>query len=564
MSYPCNKITLIKKLYTLLLSVALIWFMWSITGVHFETNDDRYINSILSGVLSGKPDPIVFHINYFVSAPLAFLYHITVKIPWYGLFLTSVYLGGYFILFDCLLKKMNNLIEIIGISLVGITVCLSFWYIIAQIQFTSTTIFLASIGYFCLFFEDDAHKGLLKFSVIETLACLIRKDAMLLVQPIGLGAYFGFLLLQKNKDIKAKVKQVLYPCCVVIFALTVELLGRVCGGYFNTDLQSYKEMNDERVFIADYHCAPDYEEIADILNKHNITQNQYEAYFRYGDIDYSMSTECLTEIAQYIQNVTQRNVYDIVIGLKKVLFEYKPWNYDKLSWILFIGVIILSAVTKDITVLSGAIGLECGKFFVWGFLYYRGRVLNRVSIPLFFCETIILFSFCLLLYMRTKMGVKLRCFVYTASISFILLIGLKCIYPQGKDLANSYQSRTLYMNALNEVVNYCEDHEEYNYILDAWSFGFFCGSAYETKLYKPSNYIFNGWFGNLPSIRHRITDFVSSVEGIHYIILDENNSSESVEVNYLRNLTNSEPVVQEKIHTSIGIDYAVLYFPDGN
>ena len=69
---------------SLSVSAALLAIVWCRTCIYFETNDDRYIASILSGAVTGSPDAHVIYMNYLLSLPLSLLYRFTVEVPWYG------------------------------------------------------------------------------------------------------------------------------------------------------------------------------------------------------------------------------------------------------------------------------------------------------------------------------------------------------------------------------------------------------------------------------------------------------------------------------------------------
>ena len=70
-----RQISLIRNLITVGTILLFASFLWiKDMGVYFETNDDRIIAEILSGVHSLTQDPHTIHENYLLMLPLSLLY----------------------------------------------------------------------------------------------------------------------------------------------------------------------------------------------------------------------------------------------------------------------------------------------------------------------------------------------------------------------------------------------------------------------------------------------------------------------------------------------------------
>ncbi len=162
-----------------------ILIVWKVAGIYFETNDDKYFAEILSGALTGAPDPHTIYMNFFLSWPLSLLYRITVRIPWYGIMLIMCHFAVYTSLLQSIgirMKTVKGYVISVGLML---CFCLINAYVTLNIQWTSTAALLAVAGYVCLLLREDSKKGLMMFFFFELAAFLLRDQAMLMIQPLG-------------------------------------------------------------------------------------------------------------------------------------------------------------------------------------------------------------------------------------------------------------------------------------------------------------------------------------------------------------------------------------------
>lgn len=168
----------------LFLTLGILSVLYIKCGVYFETNDDRAINEILSGALTGKPDGHAIFVNYLLGGVLAFLYSVAENIPWYGGFLMFCHLAVYWSFFGLVFIRCRNFFQHLIAICCGIFLILSNMYIFGEIQYTSTAALLAAGGYLWLLLGKGKSKHVL-FWLFELLSLLLRSQAMLMVQPIG-------------------------------------------------------------------------------------------------------------------------------------------------------------------------------------------------------------------------------------------------------------------------------------------------------------------------------------------------------------------------------------------
>ena len=149
---------------SLLLAFLPLLFIYVKCGVYFEMNDDRMINEILTGVLTGSPDGHAIFLNYLLGGFLAFLYSLAGDIPWFGLLLVGSHLAVYWCFFGILLERSRGLYQHVLGVFCGLFLICSNLYIFGEIQYTSTAALLAAGGYFCLVFDKSKYR---RFILLE-------------------------------------------------------------------------------------------------------------------------------------------------------------------------------------------------------------------------------------------------------------------------------------------------------------------------------------------------------------------------------------------------------------
>jgi UDP-N-acetylmuramyl pentapeptide phosphotransferase/UDP-N-acetylglucosamine-1-phosphate transferase len=88
----------------------------------------------------------------------------------------------------------------------------------------------------------------LVFAVFMLLACLLRRDAMLMLQPLGLSAIVGLLLTDKRKNVRDKIRFLLLTLGIVIGCFALGELGTAVG-YHNAEWKEYLRYNNARTEI---------------------------------------------------------------------------------------------------------------------------------------------------------------------------------------------------------------------------------------------------------------------------------------------------------------------------
>ena len=300
-----RQISLIRNLITVGTILLFASFLWiKDMGVYFETNDDRIIAEILSGVHSLTQDPHTIHENYLLMLPLSLLYKITSGVSWYGWSLLLCHATAWFVTESSFLSRCKNWKDYLAV-LIGLSgLFLGSLELIGRIQFTSTAVILAISGYIALYLEENRKKGYVLFFVTELLAFCVRYKAMLMIQPLGGIVWLGLALVQLGKTgwsrerllEKGKEAGRLLLIWAAIFLLGG--FGNIIG-YHSEDWKDFLKFSETRAQLFDYHGAPNYEDVKDILDRYDVTENVYDGFCNYNILDWEVSTDCIEELVEF-------------------------------------------------------------------------------------------------------------------------------------------------------------------------------------------------------------------------------------------------------------------------
>lgn len=549
-----------------------ILIVWKVAGIYFETNDDKYFAEILSGALTGAPDPHTIYMNFFLSWPLSLLYRITVRIPWYGIMLIMCHFAVYTSLLQSIgirMKTVKGYVISVGLML---CFCLINAYVTLNIQWTSTAALLAVAGYVCLLLREDSKKGLMMFFFFELAAFLLRDQAMLMIQPLGGAAYLGICLTGRKEGWKKCLMRMAGMILTVAVILIIGFAGNLIG-YHGKGWKEYDRFNQAGLEMFDFYGMPAYEEVKPILDEYEVTRAEYEAFNSYVTLDWDVSTECVEALAEYAKN--RYNVkMDMMsrlrqawekLGAEKHLIELRVVI---VAWLV---VLLWAILWKRFYLLLPLGGVMLGRLAVWGYLIYGGRLLHRITRPLLAGEIILLAALLVWDYssgyrnpQSGLMGVNVRQKGFLAVSAAIFAV---CCFFSGKLQYSAAVAviggQEVYIQGLVEIEDYCRMHPENRYLLDAWSFGFYRGGVFETRIYGPQNCVYSGgWFSNSPVLYQHMEQYLGRYDrDICLIIYETEDAWESKPIiALLTEKFGSEPVLEDKLTVSHGGSYLILRF----
>lgn len=550
-----------RRLLTAVIAFSFICIVWNSVGIYWETNDDRYIGSILSGMLVGEPNPYAIHINYLLSYLLMMLYRITKDVPWYGGMLVLFQGLAYWGILDSAFEKCKRWYHMLIVIGMTAGVFGSFCYCVGQLQYTSTATMLAIAGYVCLILYEDKTQRFLIFFLFEFLAYLLRVESMLLMIPFCMVAVMGWVFCGCEGVLQEKVRHVCVVCGVLLTTILVATMGDALG-YHGEAWKQYRRFNDARTAMFDYYGKPDSDEVKDILEEYKVSPAKYNAFLSHVILDWSNDVEC----AEALEDYSRENYEDDVTLMECLQNSWRysignfTWDINKVlivTWILYWAWVLCGKQWKMIIPGGAMLLVRTG---VWSWMLWRGRMPLRVTIPLLACETILVLTLIWVNIMKTKKTILLKTILLVCCIMFVWT-SVNSAKMQYQYLKKENGIQEIYIAGFKELLQYCNENKQNRYLIDSSAVSWYQGSVYETDIYQSANAIVSGgWFSNSPIMQLHLQEYLGSAkDGIYAILCADGGEATHPMVSYLKEEMKSEPVLTDVLTVSHGGKYAVYY-----
>ena len=558
-----------KHLLALAVSTLYIVAVYFLIGIYFSTNDDRFMGELMSGAITGKMESHLVYVNYLLSFPLSLLYRITSDISWFGILLVAFHWFSCFSILDSFYDRSKSKTDLCISSILAGLLFLTELYLISQISYTMTASFMAIAGYVCLILKEDKKSGIIYFTTLELLAFLLRDKAMLMIQPLGFAVFFGLVLINKNNIFKVKLIQFAKIAGILVATLLIGLVGNKIG-YHSAEWKTYNEYNDARTTIFDYNEFPPYEDVSHILDKYSVSETDYNAYAEYTILDWKFNLECVKEIADFMEeNKKPASLDSIFNDFKIATFEE---NYWQANTVLICGFIVIALFMLLSANFAGLIPFICfllARTVIWLYLLYEGRFPLRIAMPLFACEMVLLVTLAFYLYTGEKKYKKWQNVVFIGLGAVLSIVSLWSCKIQFVNFKQMNQIHAIYMQGLDEVLEYCNKNPENKYILDTMDFVWYNGEVFDSSILGKRNCISAGsWLAGSSSLINGNYQYLTDTNnGFYYIMLSETDSFEeemnNPSVLYLADASHSTPKVVDSFVAAHGGTYSIIYF-DGS
>ncbi|MBE5851417.1 MAG: hypothetical protein E7299_00445 [Lachnospiraceae bacterium] len=576
----------------LILSVTLplVWiFLITITcGIYFETNDDRLFSEIFSGAMTGTPEFRSYYIHPFLGLFITFFYHITTAIPWYGLLLilfqwichaSFTYAVLSFrenrLKQDCTQKIHTNTFSVLFIA-VYYSICFTF---IAHIQFTSTAAMLAVTGYMllfltnfdCIVFVQDTDDGnssskygfstfsVILFFILQVLSYMLRSDSMLMIQPYGMAMLFTIALCHiiRNRSfsmLKVSIKLLVGTVVLIVFGIGTHFLFHHDEGW-----TEYEKVNQGVTEITDYSRIPDYKDVQSILEKYDVSEKQYLAFFQYAMIEPNLSGDCLLEVAEYARNTHPTiSIQEILSETVNSFSNSEYFGIGKLTLVLWLCSVLYVIVSRNFLFALPLVSFAFTRTIVWSYLVYRGRTPFRVIFPLWVIE---LLFFMLILFALSARQTKISKTLYIFSLCVLLLGSAWILKKQYTTIKPQNVSDKVYNGGYIDLIAYCDDRPDNHYFLDAGTLLYYRGSAYTSAPFHPRNSLITGcWYSGAPVLYERTAEYAPQDITIHLVVSPDLPTQSKAVLSYFEEWRGTEAVFEESFTVSNGGVYEVYKF----
>lgn len=533
--------TLLALGVTILFGIVLAYFV----DFYYDINDDLLIKDILAGVYTGTPSGYNIQMLYPISRLISFFYEVVPSLPWYGLFLC----GGHFLCIFLIGKRLvavtNKLWKKILLLLVECLILVGLLlYELTFVQYTVSCGLFAATGAFW-FYTTDSSLSVGKFfreNIISILlvvvAFYIRTEMLLLVFPMI--CVLGFCKWADASKITGKQIRGRRKIRIQFFTKEntlkyVTVIGSILVGmglgifadasaYSSTKWENFNQLFDSRTEIYDFLGIPyaEYEENIEIYKQVGLSRPEYQLIKNY---NYILDESIDHNMMQQIETLKNAETDYFRNNLMDGLYEYKerlstkidaPWIY--MVWICYLAIIALMIMEKNWSFLWKLSMLFGARSLSWMYIIMRGRVLPRITVPLYFVEFLILVAILIieLKNVTTKEKVLYRRFFPTMVTSMLCVLAFGSFTNVVPKVQEEQVSRAVTNREWQGMQAYCREYPENLYLLDCYSTVRYSEKMFEDVDNSLANYQYaGGWACKSPIEIEKLELF-----GIHQVETD--------------------------------------------
>ena len=431
-------------------------------------------------------------------------------------------------------------------------------YITVALEFTSTAAIMAVTGYMCLLLDQNQKRGWILFCFFETMAFLLRDQAMLMIQPLGLLVCSSEFWREKREWIKR-------TGCMIFAIVAIVLVGSLGTwvSYRGERWANFNRYDQARAELFDFYGSPEYEEVEETLDKYGVSYTEYAAFREYASLSQNIGAECVEELIEYEKTVhgEKKTAMEVVREIWRMRSDEKYLEVSRAAGIVCCVAFLWFLLQRHITALVSLMGLLVSSLFVEGYLVYGGRLPLRVMLPLFSCEIFFMIAIMLRDYASGKRDVRNCAPACLTAVLFVVLFTFSG-RQQYHVVKREQEWQTDYIEGLVEVQEYCNIRPGKKYILDGISFAYYTGGVLETRLAGQQNYVYSGgWMFKSPFMDDYLHSYLDGEEeNICLIIHLDGRWEETPMVAFLAEAIGKRPVVMDQLEVSNGEVYMVWGF----
>lgn len=552
------------------LFVTLFMAIFGVTkGYYFDTNDDRFISQILSGGFTGEAEYNTVYVLPLLGVLVSGLFKINNLVPWWGLFLITVLFISislivysffrYLLLFsgDKKPDKKRFIILLLSTVFLLLSVFVSLQKIIYVTQYTSVAMIAAISGFVCIIMAKDSKFLYSCFFVMELLSLCIRFNGMLIVQPIGLSVLLMTCLIDKKN-----MRKLFWTCIFYLEIIAIVLISNLFLGQMSDEWKKFELFNETRSQLYDYEYHPNYSDVKDILEKYDVKEEQWKDFQNYNLMDFPNNPSLNKELSEFVYSRKgEATVSAIITGIYHNSIRRSIYIPIAFLWIITFGMTLFEKKTKMIIPL---VALFLARNVCWTYIVLGGRIVERVSLPLFLAEGIML----LIIFVRTMADTetekKDRIYnifqIFIGMISmFVLVLSLVVGYKDNRYVGDFINGQKILMMTRNEIVNYCNAHTENVYLVDLECVSYASGGVFDKEIPAGVNMrLCGGWYTATPIYKKSFNEYIKTDKDKYYLCyyLPDSYSGQQT-LDYLKRKMNVESQLYEELTLSSGGVYQV-------
>ncbi len=550
-----------KRVFNLILSVTAAIVLYGALALlfdfYYDLNDDVMIKDILSGIYTGKPDAHNNQMLYPISVLFAGLYRSNSRAPWFGLIMIGLMILSLVIILKSLLLFMDirmgdsakNSVKVVFTAAFAIIYsALMIWEII-NVQYTVVAGMLTAAAAVRLYCGDpvgvsddeqdrdgDCHvtpfemKTFIRMNIpsiiLVVVAFNIRSELVLLLSPmlaaVAIAKWSEETGRKKAYVICAYLGVFLSICTLMAGSLSIDGIA-----YSSSEWNEYRDFFDARTELYDFTGVPNYDDNAAFYEEEGISREQYDLLINYNYYEDSrIDADLLKRIVNGVKDgrATGRSTYNK--SIREAAWEYvhnminimstddvrqdhifadeagqhRPFNLIVI--ILYIALIISGCISKDKTVFIKIPSLLVLRTIPWMYIYLKGRVLGRITHPLYIIEIVFLMA---MLLNEEKENIKdiksdnRISFVFIAAMTVLSVVCLAVFPGRVKYISASQTERANVNVAGDKLYSFTSSDKDTYYYIDTYSTVDLTEKIFGTKkVTKINTQLLGGWMGNSP------------------------------------------------------------------
>ncbi len=380
-----------KVWFALCLNLIMMALYLLIMRPKFDSNDDMNLAFFIN---RARPiqDPHLLFVNYMIGCVLAFLYRITVMLPWYGLLQYAVLLAGFTAAVWVIEQCFGNW-ESFALSMIVLNLFAADAYI--NVQFTKTAGIGAACGIMLLIWSMEQEK-ISKWGVAAGVLIALcgymwrdREAYPVLVIWCVYGLYLLICLPRRAKGTRFRKALVYFGCLLI--------LGGVWAGAHAVDEVSYKtspdasayrDINDVRSTLTDF-GFPDYESNRQLYESLGIKESAYKLFSKWNFYDPDVFT---LDVQKSLQEVQNHRKWDL--ALIRGFFDTYPYKWFQnpmfYGWLLMLVLVVFFGRRMKETLIAVLVEIVL-LLMIFLYMYQQGRYnLERVDSPLWLAASLVL------------------------------------------------------------------------------------------------------------------------------------------------------------------------------
>ena len=490
------------KVRNLLLSFAVTVVLFLLyrmfTDFIYLTNDDMYLQAIVSGEISGKPDAHMIYSNYILGLFLSGLYRLSVQIPWYGMYLVGVcFLCFWIILYRCMrsCRKISGYAT--GIVMFSVLSFCAFFRHIAMIQYTVVAALTGSTAvFFALTMDMQQEKSrIIRETVfvaaLAGLSLLIREKVFFMLVPFAACGWLGKWMTEKEKTKEVNLRYVRLLTGIIFLAVVLCGVDRLAYrmGSDGEQWREYREYNRAREQIYDYNGFPDYDGNEGFYKELGISREAFVGASQYYLLlpQKAYHADAMKRIAA-LSGQLKKNQESLAERLARVVREFIRCNLiysDRPMNIIVYGcwlvMLLFTILTRENSLLVYLSLLFLARMGTWGLIIYQGRYPDRITQSLYAVELLMLAAIFLNHTDIWRQWKQKRIF-RIAAWAGVFLVCLPSLYvgAQKAQAVKGENAGKLYFGiSYQQLKAYCAGNPENLYLIDMNSASFFSCSVFK-------------------------------------------------------------------------------------